>query len=159
MSEPSEQPIELVEGEGDGEGDIIIDDDYKIDEEIDDFENDIILEDDISAVYDDIASQLEDTESKSESKSESKPKSFRTTRFLTKYERTRVLGIRATQIARGAPPLINLNINGRTLNDPKEIAEQELLNRKLFFIIKRRLPSKVMHKPNYEYVHLNQLIL
>ena len=153
MSEPSEQPIELdpdVDVGGDGEGDIIIDDDYKMDEEIDDFENDIILEDDISAVYEDITSQLDQPE---------KPKSFKTTRFLTKYERTRVLGIRATQIARGAPPLINLNINGRILNDPKEIAEQELLNRKLFFIIKRRLPSKVMHKPNYEYVHLNQLIL
>lgn len=153
MSEP-EPSEKAIEGDEIEEG-IILDDDFKIDEDIDDFENDIILEDDISAVYEDITSQLqlEDTESKPE------PKSFKTTRFLTKYERTRVLGIRATQIARGAPPLINLNINGRTLNDPKEIAEQELLNRKLFFIIKRRLPSRVMHKPNFEYVHLNQLII
>lgn len=151
----SDKPVDIATTEvdelgGDGEDDISADD-FKLDEdEYELFENDIILEDDISAAFSDITSQLPE---------EKATKSFKTTRFLTKYERTRVLGVRATQISRGAPPLIKLELNGRQLNDPREIAEQELLNRKLFFIIRRRLPSKVVHKPNYEYVHLNQLIL
>ncbi|CAL2032919.1 unnamed protein product [Caenorhabditis brenneri] len=48
-----------------------------------------------------------------------------TTPFMTKYERARVLGTRALQIAMGAPVMVELE--GET--DPLEIARKELKQR------------------------------
>lgn len=45
-----------------------------------------------------------------------------TTPYMTKYERARVLGTRALQIAMGAPVMVELE--GET--DPLEIARKEL---------------------------------
>lgn len=45
-----------------------------------------------------------------------------TTPFMTKYERARILGTRALQIAMGAPVMVELE--GET--DPLEIARKEL---------------------------------
>jgi DNA-directed RNA polymerase I, II, and III subunit RPABC2 len=56
--------------------------------------------------------------------------------YLTKYERVRVLGTRATQISLGAPPTID--ITGMT--DSLSIAERELELR-LIPIIIRTLPN------------------
>eukprot|EP00357_Protocruzia_adherens_P035127 CAMPEP_0114997902 /NCGR_PEP_ID=MMETSP0216-20121206/15175_1 /TAXON_ID=223996 /ORGANISM="Protocruzia adherens, Strain Boccale" /LENGTH=130 /DNA_ID=CAMNT_0002362371 /DNA_START=36 /DNA_END=428 /DNA_ORIENTATION=- len=70
---------------------------------------------------------------------DSKENRERTTcRYLTKYERARVLGTRALQISRNAPVMVDLE-PGEI--DPLEIAEKELLERKIPFIIRRYLPD------------------
>jgi DNA-directed RNA polymerases I, II, and III subunit RPABC2 len=60
-----------------------------------------------------------------------------TTRYLTKYERARVLGTRALQISMNAPVMVDLN--GET--DPLRIAEKELRERKIPIIVRRYLPD------------------
>ena len=60
-----------------------------------------------------------------------------TTPFLTKYEKARVIGARALQISKNAPILVTLN--GET--DPILIAEKELRESKIPFIIRRFLPD------------------
>ena len=58
--------------------------------------------------------------------------------FLTKYERTRILGQRASQINSGAKPFIPIKVN---VIDGYLIAEEELKLKKIPFIIKRPLPN------------------
>uniref|UniRef100_A0A7E4ZZD5 RPB6 homolog n=1 Tax=Panagrellus redivivus TaxID=6233 RepID=A0A7E4ZZD5_PANRE len=60
-----------------------------------------------------------------------------TTPFMTKYERARILGTRALQIAMGAPVMVELE--GET--DPLEIARKELKEQKIPIIIRRYLPD------------------
>lgn len=60
-----------------------------------------------------------------------------TTRYLTKYERARVLGTRALQISMNAPVMVDLD--GET--DPLKIAMKELRERKIPIIIRRFLPD------------------
>mmetsp|Transcript_23823 Transcript_23823/g.33366 ORF Transcript_23823/g.33366 Transcript_23823/m.33366 type:complete len:283 (+) Transcript_23823:85-933(+) len=73
-----------------------------------------------------------------DNKSKEIPKDKRTTtRYLTKYERARVLGTRALQISLGAPVLVD--IQGET--DPLQIATRELKEKKIPIIIRRYLPS------------------
>ena len=62
-----------------------------------------------------------------------------TSKFLTKYERARILGTRALQLSKNAPPMIALQM-GET--DPYKIAERELTERKIPFIIRRYLPDQ-----------------
>lgn len=59
-----------------------------------------------------------------------------TTEYLTKYEKARVLGVRALQIAQGAPVNIDSNIT-----DPLLIAEEELRKKRTPLIIRRPLPD------------------
>merc|ERR1712217_819091 len=61
----------------------------------------------------------------------------KTTPYLTKYERARILGARALQISMNAPIMIELN--GET--DPLIIAERELFERVIPFIVRRYLPD------------------
>lgn len=61
----------------------------------------------------------------------------KTTKYMTKYERARVLGTRALQISMNAPVMVNLE--GET--DPLEIAMKELRERKIPFTIRRFLPD------------------
>ena len=61
--------------------------------------------------------------------------------FLTKYEKARIIGTRAEQLERGAPPLVELEphiIQGRT------IAMMEFEQKKIPFIIARPLPNKAV---------------
>jgi DNA-directed RNA polymerase I, II, and III subunit RPABC2 len=60
-----------------------------------------------------------------------------TTPYMTKYERARVLGTRALQIAMNAPVMVELE--GET--DPLEIARKELRARKVPIIIRRYMPD------------------
>lgn len=60
-----------------------------------------------------------------------------TTKYLTKYEKARVLGTRALQISMNAPVMVDLD--GET--DPLRIAEKELRERKIPIIIRRFLPD------------------
>jgi DNA-directed RNA polymerase I, II, and III subunit RPABC2 len=66
------------------------------------------------------------------------PKSDRvTTKFLTKFEKARVLGTRALQISMNAPVMVDLD--GET--DPLKIAMKELRERKIPIIVRRYLPD------------------
>ena len=60
-----------------------------------------------------------------------------TTRYMTKYEKARVLGTRALQISMNAPVMVDLA--GET--DPLKIANKELRERKIPLIIRRYLPD------------------
>ncbi|GBM65243.1 DNA-directed RNA polymerases I, II, and III subunit RPABC2 [Araneus ventricosus] len=60
-----------------------------------------------------------------------------TTPYMTKYERARVLGTRALQIAMNAPVMVELE--GET--DPLQLAMKELKVRKIPIIIRRFLPD------------------
>ena len=64
-----------------------------------------------------------------------KPK--KTLPFMTKYEEARVIGVRIEQLSRGAKP----NISTKGLHSIREIAEEELKQRKTPFIIRRPLPN------------------
>eukprot|EP01112_Ceratiomyxa_fruticulosa_P013815 TRINITY_DN3901_c0_g1_i1.p1 TRINITY_DN3901_c0_g1~~TRINITY_DN3901_c0_g1_i1.p1 ORF type:complete len:129 (-),score=26.97 TRINITY_DN3901_c0_g1_i1:52-438(-) len=64
-------------------------------------------------------------------------KSRRTTRYMTKYERARILGTRALQISMNAPIMVELE--GET--DPLQIALKELREKKIPLIIRRYLPD------------------
>uniref|UniRef100_A0A6C0AYQ9 DNA-directed RNA polymerase n=1 Tax=viral metagenome TaxID=1070528 RepID=A0A6C0AYQ9_9ZZZZ len=62
----------------------------------------------------------------------------KTVPILTKYEKARVLGLRAKQIENGSLPLIELD---KSIIDPYLIAVKELEQKKIPFIIKRPLPN------------------
>lgn len=57
--------------------------------------------------------------------------------FLTKYERARILGTRALQISKNADLLVDPGAE----TDPYKIAEMELQERKIPFIIRRYMPD------------------
>jgi DNA-directed RNA polymerase I, II, and III subunit RPABC2 len=69
--------------------------------------------------------------------------------YLTKYEKARVLGQRAKQIETGAKPLVKVPEN---IIDGYVIAELELREKKIPFIIKRPIPGGA-----FEYWHLRDL--
>jgi DNA-directed RNA polymerase I, II, and III subunit RPABC2 len=62
----------------------------------------------------------------------------RTIPYLTKYERARILGQRAKQIESGAKPLVKIPEN---IVDSYIIAELELREKKIPFIIRRPIPG------------------
>ena len=70
---------------------------------------------------------------------------------LTKYEKTRVLGMRIKQLNNGANPYIKV---GKNILDNNIIANEELKQKKLPFIIARPL-----HKDKVEYWDINDLEL
>lgn len=67
----------------------------------------------------------------------------KTVPILTKYEKTRILGIRTKQLNNGAEPFISskINITPEKIIDGYPIALRELEEKKLPFIIRRPLPS------------------
>jgi DNA-directed RNA polymerase I, II, and III subunit RPABC2 len=69
--------------------------------------------------------------------------------YLTKYEKTRILGQRSKQIESGAQPLVKIPEN---VIDSYIIAELELAQRKIPFIVKRPLPNGA-----FEYWNLKDL--
>lgn len=84
--------------------------------------------------------------SNSDYKSEKK---YNTVQKLTKYEKTKILGIRTQQLLSGMPALIDVP---KHIKDIKKIAELELEQRKTPLILKRSLPNK-----NYEYIKIEDL--
>jgi DNA-directed RNA polymerases I, II, and III subunit RPABC2 len=56
---------------------------------------------------------------------------------MTKYEKAHVLGVRASQLSAGAPPFVDI---GNETN-PLAIASMELNEKKIPFVIRRRLPD------------------
>jgi DNA-directed RNA polymerase I, II, and III subunit RPABC2 len=71
--------------------------------------------------------------------------------FLNQFEKTKVLSFRASQIAQGARPYIEIPDN---VTDVYSIAKMELAARKLPFILKRPLPDG-----DYEYWKLSELMI
>lgn len=69
--------------------------------------------------------------------------------YLTKYEKARILGQRAKQIETGAKPFIKVPEN---IIDSYVIAELELREKKIPFIIKRPIPGGA-----FEYWHVKDL--
>ena len=58
--------------------------------------------------------------------------------FLTKYEKTRVLGYRTKQLNNGSKPYVEVKNN---ILDNYEIALMELNEKKIPYIVKRPMPS------------------
>ena len=56
---------------------------------------------------------------------------------MTKYERARILGSRALQISKNAP----LMVDDGDESDPYKLAEHELNEKKIPFIVRRYLPD------------------
>lgn len=57
--------------------------------------------------------------------------------LLTKYEKARILGVRATQISKGAKPTIDIG----DMKDALKIAEYEFKHGDIPLIIRRHLPD------------------
>lgn len=74
--------------------------------------------------------------------------------FLTIYERTKILGTRANQIADGARPFINPAAIPAHITQPLDIAKLELEQRLLPFIIERPMPDGT-----FEYWRLSDLLI
>jgi DNA-directed RNA polymerase I, II, and III subunit RPABC2 len=90
------------------------------------------------------------TEEVSKKKSKLIPKEDRSTRpYLTKYEHARILGLRSRQIDMGCP--IYVSVDG--LIESYDIAEKELREKKIPFIIRRYLPNG-----SYEDWEISELI-
>jgi DNA-directed RNA polymerase subunit K/omega len=60
-----------------------------------------------------------------------------TTKYMTKYERARILGTRSLQISMNAPPMVDIGDE----TDPLKIALMELQERKIPIIVRRYLPD------------------
>ena len=79
--------------------------------------------------------------------------------FLTKYEKTRILGQRTKQINSGAKTYLdkyNLSENGKPIIDGYLIALKELEQKKIPFIIRRPLPnggSEYWKLDDLEFIH------
>ena len=75
----------------------------------------------------------------------------RTYPFLTNFERTKIIGLRANQISRGSVPFI---VVPKHITDVRDIARLELEQKRLPYIIKRPLPNGT-----FEYWRLGDLLL
>jgi DNA-directed RNA polymerase I, II, and III subunit RPABC2 len=73
-----------------------------------------------------------------------------TRNILSKYEKVKILGLRAEQLQRGAQPYIDVI---QPFN-PLEVAKQELYERKIPFMVCRKLSNGVK-----EYWRLDDLII
>ena len=62
----------------------------------------------------------------------------KTNPFITKYEKTRILGLRAKQINSGSKPFVNVPLN---IIDGYTIANMEYKEKKIPFIIRRPIPN------------------
>lgn len=60
--------------------------------------------------------------------------------FMTKFELASVLGVREEQIAQGSPSVLT-NEEMANMTSPRMVAERELLEKKLPFMVLRTLPS------------------
>ncbi len=96
-------------------------------------ENDMILDEEFEENIEEV--KIENYSNVLDSTIEMKKK--RTNPYLTKYEKARIIGIRAQQIASGSIPLVD----SKGLVSPISIALKELKERKIPFIIRRKLPN------------------
>lgn len=67
------------------------------------------------------------------------PSVNKTSNILTKYEKVKIIGIRAEQLQRGGVPYIEIDEDKPF--DARAIAKQELMANKIPFMISRKLPD------------------
>ncbi len=75
-----------------------------------------------------------------------------TKNILSKYERVKIIGLRSEQLQRGADPYVEVDSTKPFV--PRDVATEELRQRKLPFMIKRTLPNGVD-----EYWRLDDMII
>lgn len=75
----------------------------------------------------------------------------RTYPFLTNFERTKIIGLRANQLSKGSVAFIDVP---KHITDVKDIAKLELEQKRLPFVIKRPLPNG-----QFEYWRLADLLI
>lgn len=75
----------------------------------------------------------------------------RTYPFLTNFEKTKIIGLRANQISKGSVPFVAVP---KHITDVRDIARLELEQKRLPFIIKRPLPNG-----QFEYWRLTDLLI
>jgi len=75
----------------------------------------------------------------------------RTYPFLTVFERTKIIGLRANQLSKGSVPFIAVP---KHITDVRDIARLELDQKRLPFIVKRPLPDGT-----FEYWRLSDLLI
>lgn len=80
------------------------------------------------------------------------PTKNRTKNILSKYERVKIIGLRSEQLQRGADPYVEFDAS-KDFN-PREVATEELRQRKIPFMIKRQLPDG-----SFEYWRLDDMII
>lgn len=80
------------------------------------------------------------------------PSKNKTKNILSKYERVKIIGLRTEQLQRGADPYVPLDDNKEF--NAREVAFEELKQRKLPFMIKRPMPDG-----SVEYWRLDDLII
>lgn len=71
--------------------------------------------------------------------------------FLTQYEKTKIIGMRANQLSQGARPYIKVPEHVTSVS---EIARMELQQRRLPFIVKRPMPNG-----SFEYWRISDLLI
>lgn len=67
------------------------------------------------------------------------PSRNRTRNILSKFEKVKIIGLRSEQLQRGAQPYVDIDTSNSF--NPKQIAIQELQEKKIPFMIKRQLPD------------------
>ena len=75
----------------------------------------------------------------------------RTYPFLTNFERTKIIGLRANQISRGSVPFVSVP---KHVTDVRDIARLELEQKRLPYLINRPLPNGT-----FEYWRLCDLLI
>jgi DNA-directed RNA polymerase I, II, and III subunit RPABC2 len=75
----------------------------------------------------------------------------RTYPFLTNFERTKIIGLRANQLSKGSVPFVAVP---KHITDVRDIARLELEQKRLPFIVKRPLPNGT-----FEYWRLSDLMI
>jgi len=84
--------------------------------------------------------------------SNSKPDTYHTTYpFVTLYEKTKIIGLRANQLSQGARPFI---VVPKEITDVRDIARLEFAQKRLPYLIKRPLPDGT-----FEYWRLVDLMI
>lgn len=126
-TEEDEEEVETVIGEEEEE-----DDDEASEEEEDE-------EIPISEIMDEATTETSYRPLSSSTAAKVNPNERITKPYLTKYEKTRIIGIRAQQIAHGSLPMVGFDISKKP--DPVDIATLELREKKTPLILRRKLPG------------------
>lgn len=66
------------------------------------------------------------------------PSKYVSNNVMTKYEKTRIIGLRLEQIARGAPTLVDTS----NCTSIREIVDREIAEKKIPYVLCRTLPNK-----------------
>lgn len=80
------------------------------------------------------------------------PSKNKTNNILSKYEKVKIIGIRAEQLQRGAAPYVPIDTSRPF--DAREIAKQELYAHKIPFMISRKMPDA-----RIEYWRLDDMVI